>query len=88
MVIKRNINGIETEINLTPEEVREAYYEQEDLYYAEDICERYIVPDDRIDEAVNKFRKAIASNDCFWETYWMTVEYVCKDMGFEEKEEY
>lgn len=88
MVIKRNINGIETEIKLTPEEVRKAYYEQEDLYYAADICERYIVPDDKIDEAVNRFRKAIKRNVCFWETYWMTVEYVCNDMGFEEKEEY
>ena len=88
MVIKRNINGIETEIKLTPEEVRKAYYEQEDLYYAADICERYIVPDDKIDEAVNRFRRAIESNDCFWETYWMTVEYVCEHMGFEEKEEY
>ena len=88
MVIKRNINGIETEIKLTPEEVRKAYYEQEDLYYAADICERYIVPDDKIDEAVNRFRRAIESNGCFWETYWMTVEYVCEHMGFEEKEEY
>lgn len=88
MVIKRNINGIEIEINLTPEEVRKAYYEQGNLYYASDICERYIVPDDKIDEAVNRFRKAIDTNDCFWETYWMTVDYVCKDMGFEEKEEY
>ena len=35
-----------------------------------------------------RFRKAIASNDCFWGTYWMTVEYVCNEMGFEEKEEY
>lgn len=88
MVIKRNINGIETKINLTPEEVRKAYYEQEDLYYTADICERYIVPDDKIDEAVNRFRKAIENNDCFWETYWMTIDYVCEDMGFEEKEEY
>ena len=87
MIIKRNINGIEVSIKLTAEELREAYLEQKELYDAEDICIRYIVPDNKIDEAVDRFERAIGSNDSFWESYWMTLEYVCNEMGLEEKED-
>lgn len=87
MIIKRNINGIEASIKLTSEELREAYWEQKELYDAEDIRSRYTVPDNKIDEAVNRFERAIGNNDNFWESYWMTLEYVCSEMGFEEKED-
>ena len=53
MTIWREIDGKKIPINLTSEELREAYWEQKELYDAEDICSRYTVPDNKIDEAVN-----------------------------------
>lgn len=87
MKITRNFNGKEYTFELTEEEMRKAYWEKKEQYDAEDIRSRYNVPDDKINEAVNRFEKAIESNDSFWESYWMALEYVCDEMGFEEKEE-
>ena len=87
MTIFREIDGKKISIDLTSEELREVYWEQKKQYDAEDIRSRYNVPDDKINEAVNRFEKAIESNDSFWESYWMALEYVCDEMGFEEKEE-
>ena len=87
MTIWREIDDKRISIDLTSEELREVYWEQKRLYDVEDICSRYTVPDDKIDEAVDRFESAIGSNDNFWESYWMTVDYVCNEMGFEEKED-
>lgn len=87
MTIYREIDGKKISVDLTPEELREAYWEQKNLYDAEDIRSRYFVPSSKIDEAVDKFERAIGNNDSFWESYWMTIDCVCDNMGFEERED-
>lgn len=75
------------EFELTAEEMREIYYEMKDEYTIEDIRSRYNVPDDRIDEVLWLFEKIIGANDGFWDSYWLTIDYIAEEMGFEEKEE-
>ena len=87
MTIWREIDGKRISIDLTSEELREVYWEQKRVYDAEDICSRYTVSDNKVDEAVDRFESAIGNNDSFWESYWMTVDYVCNEMGFEERED-
>ena len=87
MTIWREIDGKRISIDLTSEELREVYWEQKRLYDAEDICSHYIVPDSKIGEAVDRFESAIGNNDNFWESYWITVDYVCNEMGLAEKED-
>ena len=87
MTIWREIDGKRISIDLTSEELREVYWEQKRLYDAEDICSRYTVPDNKVDEVVDRFESALGNNDSFWESYWMTVDYVCNEMGFEERED-
>ena len=74
------------EIELTAEEMRQAYYEMKDEYTIEDIRSRYDMPDDKIDEALTIFERIIGNNDSFWDSYWSTIEFVAKEMGFKEKE--
>ena len=87
MTIWREIDGKRISIDLTSEELREVYWEQKRVYDAEDICSRYTVPDNKVDEAVDRFESAIGHSDRFWESYWMTVDYVCNEMGFEERDD-
>ena len=87
MTIFREIDGKEISIDLTSEELREVYCEQKRLWDAEDIRRCYCVPNDKINEAVDRFEKAIGNNDNFWESYWITIKYVCDEMGFKRKEE-
>ena len=75
------------EFELTPEEMRQAYYEMKDEYTIEDIRSRYNLPDDKIDEALTIFERVFGSNDSFWDSYWSMIEYVAEKMGLEEKEE-
>ena len=74
------------EIELTPEEMRQAYYEMKDEYTTEDIRSRYNMPDDKIDEALTIFERVFGCNDSFWDSYWSTIEFVAKEMGLKEKE--
>lgn len=75
------------EIELTPEEMRQAYYEMKDEYTIEDIRSRYNLSDDKIDETLTIFERVFGCNDSFWDSYWSMIEYVAEKMGLEEKEE-
>ena len=75
------------EIELTPEEMRQAYYEMKDEYTIEDIRSRYNLSDDKIDEALTILERVFDRNDSFWDSYWSMIEYVAEKMGLEEKEE-
>ena len=76
----------EQEIELTPEEMRQAYYEMKDAYTIEDIRNLYDMPDDKIDEALTIFERIIGNNDSFWDSYWSMIEYVAEKLCLEEKE--
>lgn len=75
------------EFELTPAEMRQAYYEMKDEYTIEDIRSRYNLSEDKIDEALTIFERVIDNNDSFWDSYWSMIEYVAEKMGLEEKEE-
>lgn len=75
------------EFELTPEEMRQAYYEMKDEYTIEDIRSRYNLSDDKIDEALTIFERVFGCNDSFWDSYWSMIEYVANEIGLEEKEE-
>ena len=75
------------EIELTHEEMRQAYYEMKDEYTIEDIRSIYNLSEDKIDEALTIFERVIDNNDSFWDSYWSMIEYVANEIGLEEKEE-
>lgn len=75
------------EIELTHEEMRQAYYKMKDEYTIEDIRSIYNLSEDKIDEALTIFERVIDNNDSFWDSYWSMIEYVAEKMGLEEKEE-
>ena len=75
------------EIELTSEEMRQAYYEMKDKYTIEDIRSLYNVPDEKIDETLMIFERVIDGDDNFWDSYWSMIEYVAKKMALEEMEE-
>ena len=75
------------EIELTHEEMRQAYYEMKDEYTIEDIRSIYNLSEDKIDEALTIFERVIGSNDNFWDSYWSMIEYVAEKLCLEEKED-
>ena len=75
------------EIELTHEEMRQAYYEMKDEYTIEDIRSIYNLSEDKIDEALTIFERVIDNNDSFWDSYWSMIEYVAEKMGLEQIEE-
>ena len=74
------------EIELTHEEMRQAYYEMKNEYTIEDIRSIYNLSEDKIDEALTIFERVIDNNDSFWDSYWSMIEYVAEKMGLEEME--
>ena len=75
-------NGIE--IQLTPEEMRQAYDEMEDTYRREDIESQYELPEDKVDEALRLLAKTINFNDGYWDIYWNCIDSVAMELGLEE----
>ena len=75
------------EIELTSEELRQAYEEMKNEYTIEDIRILYNMSDDKIDEALWLFESTSGSNDSFWDSYWSMIEYVAEKLGLEEKED-
>ena len=74
------------EIELTHEEMRQAYYEMKDEYTIEDIRSIYNLSEDKINEVLTIFERVIDNNDSFWDSYWSMIEYVAEKMGLEEME--
>ena len=73
------------EIELTLEEMRQAYYKMKDEYTIEDVRSRYDMPDDKIDEALTIFERVVGNNDNFWDSYWLMIDFVAEEMGLEER---
>ena len=74
------------EIELTHEEMRQAYYEMKDEYTIEDIRSIYNLSEDKINEVLTIFERVIDNNDSFWDSYWSMIDYVAEKMGLEEME--
>ena len=75
------------EIELTSEEMRQAYYKMKDEYTIEDIRSRYDMPEDKIDEALTIFERVVGNNDNFWDSYWSMIEYIAEKLCLEERED-
>ena len=73
------------EIELTHEEMRQAYYEMKDEYTIEDIRSIYNLSEDKIDEALTIFERVVGNNDNFWDSYWLMIDFVAEEMGLEER---
>lgn len=74
-------------IELTSEEMRNAYYEQRRAFLGEDIQSRYDVVTEDLPAVIERVEHTLDCNDSFWDSYWMSIEYTCEDMGYEEKGE-
>lgn len=70
-------NGIQ--ITLTEEEKRQAYHELKREYLLEDIQSRYDIPDEMKEDIIDRVERSLECNDSYWESYWLTIDYVCMD---------
>lgn len=78
MKISRMIANQKIEIELTPEELRNAFYEQQRNFRIEDIIsyfENRDLTDDQICEIANNFNHNIGNCDSYYEAYWDCLEY-------------
>lgn len=75
-------------IELTSEELCEAYYEQQKNFYAQDFMSKYKVNEEDTPALVERVERAISHNDSYWESYWLCFEYVAEEEGLEERDEY
>ena len=76
-------NGIEYE--LTSAEMREVYSKMKTEYLIEDIQSKademdVELSDENIKKIANSVDKALSNNDSYWESYWLTIEYVIREM--------
>lgn len=74
------------EIELTPEEMRQAYYEMKDKYTIEDFRSRYVLSNKNIPEAIRLFDRTIGGNDPYWESYWSVIESVANELSLQEND--
>ena len=76
-------NGIEYE--LTNEEMRNVYSAMERRYFKEDIESQaedmdVKLSDEDVENITNRVKKALCNNDSYWESYWMTIEYLINEL--------
>lgn len=76
-------NGIE--YKLTVAEMREVYNKMKTEYLIEDIQAKAYemeieLSDENIKKIANSVDKSLSNNDSYWESYWMTIEYVIREM--------
>lgn len=76
----------EKEIELTPEEMKQAYYEMKDKYTIEDFRSRYVLSNKNIPEAIRLFDRTIGGNDPYWESYWSVIESVANELSLQEND--
>ena len=75
-------DGVEYE--LTSAEMREAYETMKKQYLKCDIefkAEEMEInlSDSTIEYAANRVDRVLGNNDSYWESYWMTIEYVINE---------
>ena len=78
MIIYRDGNPI----GLTREECRKIYYALDKEYKAEDLrgqLDQMEIELGVTDELIERFDHALENNDGYWESYWLTAEYVIEE---------
>ena len=76
-------NGVDyeltgTEMWLAYTEVKADCLKEDILSKAEDM--EIELSDESIDRIANRVDKCIGNNDSYWDSYWMTIEYVLKEI--------
>lgn len=76
-------NGIE--YKLTVAEMREVYNKMKTEYLIEDIQAKanemeIELPNESIKRIANIVDKSLGNNDSYWESYWMTIECVIREI--------
>ena len=69
-------------IELTIEECRSIYYALDKEYKREDLCgklEDMEIELDVTDKLIERFDHVLGNNDGYWESYWLTAEYVIEE---------
>ena len=69
-------------IELTREECRQAYNELDREYKREDLCgklEQMEIELDVTAELIERFDHVLGNNDGYWESDWLTAEYVIEE---------
>ena len=72
------------EIELTPEEMRIVWEEVENRYRREDIESRYVLPQDKVDEALELLAETLNFNDDYWDIYCECIDEVAETLGLDE----
>ena len=77
-------NGSEYE--LTPAEMRVVYEKMKEEDLREDIQSRADEMEINLSETsmkcvVNEVDDCLSNNDSYWESYWMTIDYVLEEQG-------
>lgn len=80
------INGIEHELIF--QEMLKVHREVEREYLKEDIISKaydmdIYVPTEELDKVAERVNKTLENNDSYWESYWMSIEYVLKEAAKE-----
>ena len=80
--MKINRNGIE--IELTWQEIREAYEIMNLEYFKEDVVSRAEemgrkLSEEDVERIAAAAKRGVDHNDSFWESYWMTIEYAIEN---------
>ena len=78
----------EKEINLTWQEIREAYELMRHEYFKEDVVARADemgreLSEEDIEEIAKIASRGIEHNDSHWESYWMTIGYAIENYTME-----
>ena len=86
MTIKRTINGVEMEFELTSMELHEAYFEQEHYYDMEDVKSALEEADrefteDQISEAAYLARKWMDGNDVIADCRWNCIDEAIEEVS-------
>ena len=76
-------------IELTREECRQIYNELDKEYKREDLSgklEDMEVDMECTDELIERFNHALENNDGYWESYWLTAQYVIEEYDREKED--
>lgn len=86
MTIKRTINGVEMEFELTERELYDAFFEKQHYFDVEDVkcgCEEtgHELDEDQIDEAAHLARKWMDNNDVISDCRWNCIDEAIEEVS-------
>lgn len=73
------------EIQLTNDEIYDAYTEYHHYCFKQDILSKaeemgIEIPDELLNKVLYRADKTLDNNDSYWDSYWMSIEYAIEDV--------